>query len=258
MRLAVEVKAELGDLSLDVAFESDGPPTFVLGENGAGKSTLFRVLAGALRPREGFLRLGDRVLLDRRPIGSSFSRHNAPPCVDAAPQKRRVGYVPQRASLFSHMNGLDNAAFGLTIAGLPRSAARRQARVLLEQLEVDRVAMKFPGEMSGGEQQRVAIARALLPSTDLLLLDEPLAAQDASIRPRIRDILSRVVAQHPGVAVLSTHDVRDVAFFEEQLVAVNAVVLERGRVVQRASPSRVATAPCSAFAREFFFGYRAQ
>ncbi len=153
----------LRDLSLEVA---PGEVVAVLGASGSGKSTLLRVLAGFLRPTAGQVWFGDREV--------------SGPGTWVPPEQRRVGIVPQEGALFPHLDVAGNIGFGL-----PRGS-RARVDEMLRLVGLAGLGRARPQELSGGQQQRVAVARALAPGPDVLCLDEPFSALDASLRGRLR------------------------------------------------------------------------
>ena len=211
------------DLPLQVAA---GEVVALLGPNGAGKSTALAALAGLVPLTDGHVRLRGRVLDD--PRGG----------VLVPSRERRVGMVFQDYLLFPHLSVLDNVAFGLRVRGARRSAAREAARGWLERVGVAELAEVSPDRTSGGQAQRIALARALVTEPDLLLLDEPLSALDASTRPQIRSELGHHLRSYPGCTVLVTHDPLDAMVLADRIV-----VVEDGRVVQRGTPAELARTP---------------
>lgn len=211
------------DLPLSVAA---GEVHALLGPNGAGKSTALQALAGLLALAEGHVAVGDGRWDDpgRR--------------VFVPPQRRAVGVVFQDYLLFPHLSAEENVAFGLRARGTGRRAARRTARAWLDRVGLAELAGARPGRLSGGQAQRVALARALAPDPEVLLLDEPLAALDASTRLEIRAHLGRHLAGYGGRTVLVTHDPIDAMALADRLT-----VVEGGRVVQSGLPAEVARAP---------------
>jgi ABC-type sulfate/molybdate transport systems ATPase subunit len=201
-----------------------GDVVAVVGPNGAGKTTLLRGIAG-LRPASGSLHVAGRSL------------------AGVPPERRRVGWVPQGATLFPHLSALDNVGYGLRVRGVRRSAARRTAQTVLDRLGIGALATRTPAQLSGGQAARVALARALAPDPAVLLLDEPLAALDAEIRDDIRRLLRATLAGGAVRTLLVTHDPVDAVALADRIV-----VLEAGRVVQDGPAADVAAAPRSAWA----------
>jgi molybdate transport system ATP-binding protein len=229
--LDAHVTIRLGALDLDVELAAGaGPVVAVLGPNGAGKTTLLRALAGLVPLDGGHVRL-DGETLDDATTGAHVPTHRRP-----------VGMVFQDYLLFAHLSALDNVAFGLVVRGVPRPEARRRAAAWLDRMGLAGSGAARPAQLSGGQGQRVALARALATEPRLLLLDEPLAAVDASAKAELRAELRHHLAEVPGVRVLVTHDP-----LEAMLLADEIVIVEAGRVTQRGTPSEVSARPRSAY-----------
>jgi len=145
--------------------------------------------------------------------------------------------------LFPHLDATENVAFGLRCRGVPRGAARQQARVWLERVGLAGHAGRQPGRLSGGEQQRVALARALAARPRVLLLDEPLSALDVGTRGELRRMLRTLLDGFAGIRLLVTHDP-----LEARALADRLVILEGGRIVQSGTPAEVTARPRSAYA----------
>lgn len=201
-------------LEIDVAV-GPGEVLAVLGPNGAGKTTLLRLIAGLAPIDSGLITVGSHVVDD--------PEHD----IFVAAAGRSVGMVFQNRALFSSMTVLDNVAFGLRAAGMPRAESRDLARATLSRLGIAELAPSFPGRLSGGEAQRVALARALATRPRVLLLDEPLAALDAGARPELRRVLAEHLVDFDGACLVVTHDPLDAIALAER-----TAILERGRIVQ--------------------------
>lgn len=218
---AVRRPAHTTDITLAIP---RGQVVGLIGPNGAGKSTTVRALAGLEAVSAGEIRLDGRLLSGQG--------------VHVPADKRHTGFVFQDHLLFPHLSALDNVAFGLRARGVAQRTARSHAADWLERMDVADLAARKPRELSGGQSQRVAIARALGSDPDLLLLDEPTAALDASgamtLRTQLRDHLDRF----DGVTVLVTHTALDALLLADRLV-----VLDQGTVVQTGSPQEVAARP---------------
>ncbi|PJJ61434.1 ABC transporter ATP-binding protein [Compostimonas suwonensis] len=222
-RLLVEREGFTLDLELAVA---PGAVLAVLGPNGAGKSTALRAIAGLVGPTGGHVRVAGRVLDD---VGAS---------VRVPTEKRGLGVVFQDYLLFPHLSVRDNVAFGLRAQGVARAEAHERSERWLERMALGPFAEKRPAALSGGQAQRVALARALVLEPRLLLLDEPLAALDASTRMDVRAELAEYLGDFPGSTVLVTHDPLDA-----MVLASEVLVVEHGRVTQRGAPAQLARAP---------------
>ena len=205
-----------------------GDVVAILGPNGAGKSTLFRMLLLLERPDAG------RVLLDGAP---------ATPGDDGA--RRRLAGVFQRPHLFTGTVA-DNLRFGLAAVGVPKSEWAGRLERAAGELGLEALLGASVGRLSGGEAQRVALARALVLEPDVLLLDEPTANLDATIRRRFREELGEVIRQRAGAVVLITHEAAE-AFDLADRVAV----MEDGRIVQVGTPEDLTTDPATPFIAAF-------
>ena len=208
-----------------------GEVTCLLGRSGSGKSTLLRLAAGLERLQSGVVRLDGEVL-------GSPSRH--PP-----PEQRPVGLVFQDHVLFPHKTAERNVAFGLRDAS-PQTrrdvAARHLASVGLAGF-----AHRYPDTLSGGEQQRVALARALAPSPKVMLLDEPFANVDATLRRALREDARAMLRLAGSVALIVTHDPDEALELADRIV-----VLGEGRVVQAGTPAEIWRHPADLRVAEMF------
>jgi molybdate transport system ATP-binding protein len=230
--LEVDVKGTIGALSIDLALRTSGRPTVIVGPNGAGKTSALMMVLGALTPRRGRVALDDRVLFDRESG------------VDVPVERRRIGFLPQRFGLFPHLDVLRNVAYGVRAAR--RSERAQVALEALRDLGAEGLAARRPDQLSGGEAQRVALARALAPRPRALLLDEPLASLDASLRREVRRFLADTLRAVAIPTVIVTHARSDVEAFDGDVV-----VLEGGAVVQRGPLRDLASHPATEFIRQF-------
>lgn len=225
----VEVKLPLDTFELDVSLDLDEPVTALFGPSGVGKTSLLEAIAGLRRPVAGEIRIDDEVLFS--------SRQN----VCLAPERRRVGYVPQDGLLFPHLSVHRNLRYGRrTDHGIPVDS-------VVEALEIAHLLERYPASLSGGERQRVALGRALASGPRVLLMDEPLAALDVGLKERILPYLARIRERYGIPALVVTHDV-----FEVLTLCDEVIVLEQGHVVGRGAPRAVLTRPGAA--GKFFRG----
>jgi ABC-type sulfate/molybdate transport systems ATPase subunit len=221
------VIAERGiDITLDVAA---GETVALTGPNGAGKSSLLGVIAGLLRPDEGEVRLGDRIL-DSTP-----------------PHARGIALLAQDPLLFPHLSVMANVAFPPRARGVRRHQAHELATRHLAEVGAETLAGRKPHEISGGQAQRVAVARALAADPELLLLDEPMASLDVDVRPALRHTLRSALEDR--TAIIVTHDAADA-----RALADRVVVLEHGHIVEDGPTEQVLDDPKSAFGVRFVSG----
>lgn len=224
----VSVRAVVEIRGVDIEFAvAAGEVLAILGPNGAGKSTALHVIAGLVRPDDGHVRVGERVLTD-----TATSTH-------LATHDRKVGLLLQDPLLFPHLSVAANVAFS------PRSSRADAAR-WLDEVEGTDLAERMPKQLSGGQAQRIALARALAAEPDVLLLDEPLAGLDVGVAAVMRKLLSRVLVRDGRSAVLITHDLIDVL-----TLADSVLIIEAGRVVEKGSTAAVLAAPRSKFGARF-------
>lgn len=216
----------LDSVSFSVA---SGEIVCLLGASGSGKSTLLRIVAGLESLQAGKVHI-EGV--------SSAEPGNEPP-----PESRGCGFVFQDHVLFPHLTARENVEFGLT--SLTAADRRERAEKLLEEVGLLAHVGSYPHTLSGGEQQRVAIARALAPRPRVMLLDEPFASVDSTLRRRLRED-TRLALRSSGVpSILVTHDAT-----EAMELADRIVVIHDGRIAQDANPETTWRSPANVFIAE--------
>ena len=212
------------EFSLDVEFNAGPGFTILFGPSGAGKTTLLDCVAGLATPDAGRISIAERVLFD------------ANTSVQVPVARRGVGYVLQDLALFPHLTVEQNTEYGL--AHLLRSARKQRATAMLQEFRIDHLRQQLPGKISGGERQRVALARALVTDPRILLLDEPLAALDASTKARIIDDLRRWNQVHRIPILYVTHSREEVMALGERVL-----LMDQGRIIAQGTPHEVLRAP---------------
>jgi iron(III) transport system ATP-binding protein len=219
----------LDDVTLHVG---DGEFVAILGPSGCGKTTLLRQVAGFDRPDAGRILIGDAVV-------SSTGRH-------VPPERRRIGIVFQSYALWPHMSVAENVAYGLSVAGVKDPERARRVDAALALVELQGFGARRPGELSGGQRQRVALARCLVTEPSLVLLDEPLANLDVHLRSAMEDEFARFHERTGTTMVYVTHDQQ-----EAMALADRIAVMDRGRVLQVATPSELYREPADAMVAGF-------
>jgi molybdate transport system ATP-binding protein len=240
--LEFDVRGRVGALAIEVALQLGPGRLLLAGPNGAGKTSVLGLLLGTLPATGGRIAASGRVLYD------------AGQGIDLPPEERGLGYVPQQYALFPQHTVLGNVAFGLSCQRprRPRAQIEARARALLEALEIAHLEDRYPRTLSAGERQRVALARALAPEPRALLLDEPLAALDTSLRAKVRRVLADRLAALSLPALVVTHDPADAAALGERIA-----ILEQGRIVQQGSLEDLIARPATPFAAGFAAGVEA-
>ena len=217
--------AAVDGVSLDIY---KGELFAILGGSGCGKSTLLRMLAGFEAPSAG------RVFID----GAEMTH--------LPPYERPANMMFQSYAVFPHFSVADNVAYGLKKEGLGKAEIRARVAEMLELVQLQNFAKRKPRQLSGGQQQRVALARALVKRPKVLLLDEPLAALDKSLRERTQFELMNIQDKLGITFILVTHDQE-----EAMTLATRIAVMDAGRFVQIGAPTEIYEYPNSRFVADF-------
>jgi molybdate transport system ATP-binding protein len=206
-----------GEMNLDVHESvSHGEMLALFGSSGAGKTTLLRILAGLANPDKGFIKFGDTVWFD------SEKR------INIAPQQRNISFMFQDYALFPNMTVKDNILYAQTVKD------EKMALELLKIFGLSEFGKRKPNGLSGGQKQRVALARALARKPQLLLLDEPLSALDASMRSSLQDEILQAHRLLGATSILVSHDLSEVF-----RMATHVICLEHGKVHRTGTPDEV-------------------
>jgi len=209
----------------------------VMGLSGSGKSTLVRMLNRLIEPTAG------RILIDGQDINALTDK--------ALRQLRRkdISMVFQSFALMPHLTVLDNTAFGLELAGVPRAERERAAHEALEQVGLAGWGASYPDELSGGMQQRVGLARALAADPSILLMDEAFSALDPIIRTEMQSELLRLQQVRRRTIVFISHDLD-----EAMRIGDRIAIMKDGQVVQVGTPDEILRNPANDYVRDFVRG----
>lgn len=215
----------LRDFNLDI---KQGEFVSLLGPSGCGKTTTLRCVAGFEYPNEGSIEFGEKEM------------------TYVAPEKRDVGMVFQSYALFPHLTVRENLAFGLEMRNVSKDEMRERIDAVLQMVQLTGMDTRFPRELSGGQQQRVALARALVIEPSVLLLDEPLANLDASLRDDMRFFI-RDLQQRVGItSIYVTHDQSEAIVMSDRIV-----VMFDGQIAQVGAPREIHDKPANRRVAEF-------
>jgi putrescine transport system ATP-binding protein len=200
----------------------------LLGASGCGKSTLLRMLAGFENPTKG------RIMLDGQDMSG------------IPPYKRPVNMMFQSYALFPHMSVENNIAFGLKQDGMAKSEMDDRVQSMLKLVKLEKFGKRKPHQLSGGQRQRVALARSIAKRPKVLLLDEPLGALDKKLREETQFELMDLQMELGLTFVVVTHDQE-----EAMTMADRIAIMDKGKVMQVATPAEVYEAPNSRFVADF-------
>ncbi|MFD2183223.1 ABC transporter ATP-binding protein [Rhodoplanes azumiensis] len=212
-----EPTVALADVSCRFA---PGKVTAIIGPSGCGKSTLLQIVRGFLAPTRGklrFVRLGGDTDATAQDAGTS---PDVAPPQDVAPP--HMATVWQAFNLFPWRTIVDNVAFGLEVAGVPKAERLARAKKTLAAVDLTGFEQKYPRQLSGGMRQRVGIARALVMEPELLLLDEPFGALDAQTRLVLQEQLATLVERSGTTAILVTHSIEEAILLADTILVMTA------------------------------------
>jgi ABC-type Fe3+/spermidine/putrescine transport system ATPase subunit len=195
-------------IDLNIQIE-EGEFHFLLGPTGSGKTLILESIMGLRKPKTGRIWIGDMEV------------QNLPP------ERRGISYVPQDLALFPHLNVKENILFGIRARDLDMKIYEEYVYTLVEVMRIDHLLERYPAHLSGGEKKRVALLRALAPKPKLLLLDEPLAGLDLSIKVDIQHLLKNLHTSFHTTTLCVTHD-----FEEAHSLAHGMTIFIDGKVEQ--------------------------
>jgi osmoprotectant transport system ATP-binding protein len=223
------------DLSLEVPA---GDICVLVGPSGSGKTTAMRMVNRTVEITEGDILIGDTSVREREP----------------AELRRQTGYVIQEIGLFPHRTIAGNIATVPGLIGWDKDRVARRVAELLELIGLDpALADRYPSQLSGGQQQRVGVARALGADPPLMLMDEPFGAVDPINRERLQNEFLRLQAEIRKTVLFVTHDIDEAIKMGDRV----AILRQRGRLAQYATPAELLMAPADDFVEDFVGADRA-
>lgn len=220
------------DASFDVA---QGEIFVIMGLSGSGKSTLVRMINRLIEPTRGEVHIDDQDL----------TRMGKQQLIEL--RRHGIAMVFQSFALMPHLTNLENAAFGLAVAGVKEPERSRRARQALDTVGLAEFADGRPYELSGGMQQRVGLARALAVEPQIMLMDEAFSALDPLIRTEMQKELLTIQRERGITVVFVSHDLD-----EALRVGDRIAIMDDGAVVQVGTPRELVTAPANDYVEDFF------
>jgi iron(III) transport system ATP-binding protein len=221
----------LDKLNFEIA---DGELFTLLGPSGCGKTTTLLTIAGFITPDHGTIRCGTTTFLD------TTTNHHTPA------EHRNLGIVFQTYAIWPHMTVADNIAFPLKIRKTNKHERHTKTNQILELVELNDLANRYPHQLSGGQRQRVALARALVYQPNILLLDEPFSNLDAKLRERARTWLKHLQQQLNLTTIFVTHDQHEAMQMSDRILVMN-----QGQIQQIDTPEQIYHHPTNPFVASF-------
>jgi glycine betaine/proline transport system ATP-binding protein len=220
----------------DASFQVRSGEVFVImGLSGSGKSTMIRLLNRLIEPSAG------KIMFDGRDLIRMSKRE----LIEM--RRRDMSMVFQSFALMPHLTALENAAFGLVVAGVAKAKRNDAAMQALEQVGLGPYAHRYPHEMSGGMQQRVGLARALASDPTIMLMDEPFSALDPLIRTDMQDELLRLQHEYQRTIIFISHDLDEAVRIGDRIA-----IMKGGSMVQIGTPYGILRDPADDYVRSFF------
>ena len=214
----------------------DGEFVSIMGASGSGKSTLLNILGILDNYDTGEYRLGGTLIKDLSERRAAYYRNHM------------IGFVFQSFNLIGFKTAVENVELPLFYQGVSRKKRHIMAMEYLEKLGLAQWASHYPNEMSGGQKQRIAIVRALCLNPEVILLDEITAALDPEMVREVLEVVLELAREGMSMLIV-THEM---GFARK--VADRIVFMDKGAIVEQASPEAFFTEPKTERARQFLAG----
>ncbi|WP_028309284.1 ABC transporter ATP-binding protein [Desulfitibacter alkalitolerans] len=217
------------NVSLEI---KEGEFVVFIGPSGCGKTTTMKMINRLIEPTSG------KIIVNGRDISKQ----------DPIQLRRGIGYVIQEIGLMPHMTVAENIALIPNLQKWPKEKQKKRVEELLEMVELDvaETINKYPRQLSGGQRQRVGVARALAVDPPIMLMDEPFGALDPITREQMQDEFIKLQEKVKKTIVFVTHDMDEALKFANRIVLLN-----KGKIVQCASPQEILRNPANSFVRDF-------
>ncbi len=199
-----------------VSFEvKEGEILGFLGPNGAGKTTTMKILTGFFQPTSGSVEIG----------GMPLDKH-------LIEIKRKIGYLPENAPLYSDMRVSDFLKFSARVKGVPFRRRKKNISQVIDECSLQSVYKRLVRNLSKGFRQRLALAQALIGDPEILILDEPTIGLDPKQIIEIRELIKKMAGKK--TVILSTHILPEVSMISNRVIIIN-----NGRIVASGSPDNL-------------------
>lgn len=220
MSIDIDISKQLNNYRLSVEIKSSARRIGILGESGAGKSMTLKCIAGIEKPDFGKICADEKVYFD------SDSK------INTSPQMRCAGYMFQNYALFPTMTVYENVAAGVrkpSAKSLSREALNKLVTESLKRFHIDDLKDYYPSKLSGGQKQRVALARILIGRPEIIMLDEPFSALDATLRDKMQQELASVLNEYNGTVIMVSHNRDEIYRFCDEIFVINeGKIIESG------------------------------
>lgn len=225
MGIDINISKQLNNYLLSVEIKSNAKRIGILGESGAGKSMTLKCIAGIERPDSGKICTDGKIYFD------SDNK------INLSPQKRCAGYMFQNYALFPTMTVYENVAMGVRESYAKSLSRKALDNLILESLKrfrIDDLKDVYPSKLSGGQKQRVALARMLMGKPEIIMLDEPFSALDATLRDKMQLELASILNEYDGTVIMVSHNRDEIYRFSDEIYVIN-----EGKIIESGEKKKI-------------------